>query len=481
MPTDNQKRDESLFIDGAWVEAVSGARLDVLNPADGTLAGTVADADVEEAQRALEAAHRAQPQWAQVSPRARSEILLRCFEGLRAQTEDIARLITIENGKSLRDARAEVSYAAEFFRWFAEEAVRIDGEMSLSPSGNNRILVQHQPIGVALLITPWNFPAAMATRKLAPALAAGCSAVLKPARETPLTALAIVRIMQAAGVPAGTVNVLTCARSSAVVGAMMADSRLRKLSFTGSTQVGRTLLAQAAPQVLKCSMELGGNAPFIVFEDADLPAAIEGAMIAKMRNGGQACTAANRFLVHESVEARFSQMLVERMGRLRVGNGLEEDTDCGPLINARAAEEVAELVDDAVARGAKIALGGQRLEGCFYVPTVLRAVPSDARILDNEIFGPVAPIVSFRTEEEAITLANATKYGLVSYLYSSDLARGLRVSEQLQAGMVALNRGLVSDPAAPFGGMKQSGLGREGASCGLHEYLEMKYIATQWS
>lgn len=481
MPTDNQKRDESLFIDGAWVEAVSGARLDVLNPADGTPAGTVADAGVEEAQRALEAAHRAQPQWAQVPPRARSEILLRCFEGLRAQAEDLARLITIENGKSLRDARAEVSYAAEFFRWFAEEAVRIGGEMSLSPSGNNRILVQHQPIGVALLITPWNFPAAMATRKLAPALAAGCSVVLKPARETPLTALAIVRIMQAAGVPAGTVNVLTSSRTSAVVGAMMADSRLRKLSFTGSTQVGRTLLAQAAPQVLKCSMELGGNAPFIVFEDADLPAAVEGAMIAKMRNGGQACTAANRFLVHESVEARFSQMLVERMGQLRLGNGLEEDTDCGPLINARAAEEVAELVDDAVARGARIALGGQKPEGCFYAPTVLRVVPSDARILDNEIFGPVAPIMTFRTEEEAITLANATEYGLVSYLYSSDLARGLRVSAQLEAGMVALNRGLVSDPAAPFGGMKQSGLGREGASCGLHQYLEMKYIATQWS
>ena len=481
MPTEKHARDESLFIGGAWVDTASGARLDVLNPADGTLAGTVADAGVEEAQRALEAAHRAQPQWAQVPPRARSEILLRCFEGLRAQAEDLARLITIENGKSLRDARAEVTYAAEFFRWFAEEAVRIGGEMSLSPSGNNRILVQHQPIGVALLITPWNFPAAMATRKLAPALAAGCSAVLKPARETPLTALAIARIMQVAGVPAGTVNVLTSSRTSAVVGAMMADSRLRKLSFTGSTQVGRTLLAQAAPQVLKCSMELGGNAPFIVFEDADLPAAVEGAMIAKMRNGGQACTAANRFLVHESVEARFSQMLVERMGQLRLGNGLEEDTDCGPLINARAAEEVAELVDDAVARGANIALGGQGPEGCFYVPTVLRAVPSDARILDNEIFGPVAPIVSFRTEEEAITLANATEYGLVSYLYSSDLARGLRVSAQLEAGMVALNRGLVSDPAAPFGGMKQSGLGREGASCGLHEYLEVKYIATQWS
>jgi succinate-semialdehyde dehydrogenase/glutarate-semialdehyde dehydrogenase len=375
-----------------------------------------------------------------------------------------------------------VRYAAEFFRWYAEEAVRALGEVSRAPSGSNRILVQLQPIGVSVLVTPWNFPAAMATRKIGPALAAGCTVVLKPASDTPLTALAIAAVMQEAGAPAGVVNVIPSARSGKVVGAMLHDPRVRKLSFTGSTEVGRVLLAQAADCIVSSSMELGGNAPFLVFDDADVEAAVAGAMIAKMRNGGQACTAANRFLVQKGIAPAFVQRFTEAMRAVKVGNGLESGVGLGPLINAAACNTVQELVDDAVGSGARVLTGGRKLDGkgYFYPPTVLDRVQSGSRILTQEIFGPVAPIIEFETEEQGIELANATEYGLVSYLYTSDLRRGLRVAEQLEAGMVGLNRGVVSDPAAPFGGVKQSGLGREGSHDGLLEFLEKKYIALDW-
>ncbi|RUU09079.1 NAD-dependent succinate-semialdehyde dehydrogenase, partial [Mesorhizobium sp. M7A.T.Ca.TU.009.01.3.2] len=389
---------------------------------------------------------------------------------------------SLENGKALKDARGEVAYAAEFFRWFAEEAVRINGDFSVAPSGANRILVQYQPIGVSLLITPWNFPAAMATRKIAPALAAGCTCVLKPATETPLTAYAVAKTLAEAGVPDGVVNVLTSSTTSAIVNAMLEDSRVRKLSFTGSTDVGRVLLRKAADQVIHCSMELGGNAPFLVFDDADINKAIEGAMVAKMRNGGEACTAANRFYVQRGAAEEFSHRLTEKMSSMRVGAGASEDTDCGPLINAGAVHKVAGLVDEAVSRGAKVLCGGKPAagDGYFFPPTVLLDVPVESAMAHDEIFGPVAPIYLFDTEEEAIRLANDTAYGLVAYVYTGDLARGLRVCERIEAGMLALNRGLVSDPAAPFGGVKQSGLGREGAHHGMLEFMEAKYIATDW-
>jgi succinate-semialdehyde dehydrogenase/glutarate-semialdehyde dehydrogenase len=396
--------------------------------------------------------------------------------------EALARLISLENGKALKDARGEVAYAAEFFRWFAEEAVRINGDFSVAPSGANRILVQYQPIGVSLLITPWNFPAAMATRKIAPALAAGCTCVLKPATETPLTAYAVAKILAEAGVPDGVVNVLTTSTTSEVVNAMLEDPRVRKLSFTGSTEVGRVLLRKAADQVIHCSMELGGNAPFVVFDDADIDKAIEGAMVAKMRNGGEACTAANRLYVQRGAAEEFSRRLTERMSSMRVGAGVNEDTDCGPLVNAGAVAKVAELVDEAVSRGAKVLCGGKPPggDGYFFPPTVLLDVAVESAMAHDEIFGPVAPIYVFDTEEEAIRLANDTEYGLVAYVYTRDLARGLRVCERIEAGMLALNRGLVSDPAAPFGGVKQSGLGREGAHHGMLEFMEAKYIATDW-
>ncbi len=472
-----------LFIDGSWTDTSGLRRIDVVNPANQNVIGNVANASVDEGLAAVAAADAAGPAWAATAPRERSLILQKCFEFMREEAENLARLITMENGKSLTDARGEVAYAAEFFRWFAEEAVRIRGELNTAPSGANRMLVHHQPVGVSLLITPWNFPAAMATRKMGPALAAGCTCVLKPATETPLTAYAIADIMHRAGVPKGVVNVITPSKTAEVMGAVIQDDRMRKVSFTGSTQVGRILLAQAAQNVLKCSMELGGNAPFIVFEDADLEAAVEGAMIAKMRNGGEACTAANRFLVHENVKDRFVAMLSARMGGLKVGDGLGEGVQCGPMINEGAINTIQELVDDAVGAGASITTGGNAMEGegHFFEPTVLTDVPKSAKILFEEIFGPVAPVVTFTDEAEAIEMANATEYGLVSYLYTNDLARGLRVSEALEAGMIALNRGLVSDPAAPFGGTKQSGLGREGSHYGIHEFMEVKYIATDWS
>ncbi|GAA3816559.1 NAD-dependent succinate-semialdehyde dehydrogenase [Sphaerisporangium flaviroseum] len=398
------------------------------------------------------------------------------------QGEDLARLISLENGKALPDARGEVAYAAEFFRWYAEEAVRGAGSVATAPSGANRIVVLHQPVGICVLVTPWNFPAAMATRKIGPALAAGCTVVLKPASDTPLTALAMARILEAAGVPAGVVNVLPARRSGAVVSAMLHDPRVRKLSFTGSTEVGRVLLGEAADQVINTSMELGGNAPFLVFADADLDLAIEGAMVAKMRNAGEACTAANRFYVESSIAEEFGRRLAERMSALTVGPGTEEATQVGPLVNQEAVDKVESLVRGAVEEGAKAVIGGTRPDrpGFYYDPTVLVNVRPDSSILREEIFGPVAPVVTFEEEAEAIRLANDTEFGLVAYVYTGDLARGLRVSERLESGMVGLNRGLVSDPAAPFGGVKQSGIGREGGHEGMLDYLEAKYIAVQW-
>jgi len=471
-----------LLIGGQWRPSSAGRRIDVSNPATEALIASVADATVQDAAAAVDAASKAAAGWAATAPRKRSEILRRCFELMMRDAEPLAQLITAENGKALFDARGEVAYAAEFFRWFAEEAVRINGEISIAPSGAARTIVQYQPIGVALLVTPWNFPAAMATRKIAPALAAGCTCILKPATATPLTAYAIAKLVQEAGVPDGVVNVLTTSTSGRVCNAILEDSRVRKLSFTGSTEVGRVLLRKAADSVTNCSMELGGNAPFIVFNDADMEAAVEGAMIAKMRNGGEACTAANRFYVQRQVASEFSERLAARIGALITDDGLKAGTQCGPLVNREAVEKVSSLVEDARAKGARVLTGGKVLDrkGFFYVPTVLADVPLNADLLGEEIFGPVAPVVSFDTEDEAIRLANSTEYGLVAYIYTRDLALGLRVSERIESGMIALNRGLVSDPAAPFGGVKQSGLGREGAHHGMLEFMEAKYISTNW-
>ncbi|WP_433875576.1 NAD-dependent succinate-semialdehyde dehydrogenase [Sinomonas atrocyanea] len=471
-----------LLIAGEWRDAAAGAVINVVNPSDTSVLASIADAEVEDGLAAVDAAAAAFPAWAGTAPRERAEILRRCFELMTERSEQLARLISLENGKALPDARGEVAYAAEFFRWYSEEAVRIIGDVSTSPSGSNRILVQHQPIGVTALITPWNFPAAMATRKLAPALAAGCTAVLKPAALTPLTSLAIAQLMVDAGVPAGVVNVITTSRTGAVMGPVIADPRVRKLSFTGSTEVGRHLLRQAADNVLKCSMELGGNAPFLVFDDADLDKAVDGAMVAKMRNGGQACTAANRIYVQRGVDEEFARRLTERMSALRVGPGTDPATEVGPLVDEASVRKVDELVRDAVGQGARLLTGGRapQAEGFFYLPTVLTNVPLSARMVSGEIFGPVASIIPFDTEEEAIAAANDSEYGLAAYVFSEDLRRALRVSERIESGMVAINRGLVSDPAAPFGGVKQSGLGREGAHQGLLDFTETKYIALDW-
>jgi succinate-semialdehyde dehydrogenase / glutarate-semialdehyde dehydrogenase len=471
-----------LLIGGEWTGGRDGATIPVIDPATEDSLADVADAGVADALEAVTAAHDALAGWAATPPRVRAECLRRTFELMTANAESLARLMSLENGKSLRDARGEATYAAEFFRWYAEEAVRLDGVLTTAPSGANRILVTHQPVGVAVLITPWNFPAAMATRKIGPALAAGCSVVLKPAAETPLTALYIAQLLAEAGVPDGVVNVLTASKPGPVVAAMLNDPRVRKLSFTGSTEVGRLLLRQAADQVLNCSMELGGNAPFIIFNDADIPAAVEGALLAKMRNGGEACTAANRFYVHEAVADEFSREFAARLSGMVLGPGLDESTDVGPLVNEATRSKVAGAVESAAADGGKVVTGGQAPDrrGYFYQPTVVDHVPAEAAALRTEIFGPVAPIVRFTAESDAIKWANDTEFGLVSYVYTQDLARGLRVSEALEAGMVGLNRGLVSDPAAPFGGVKQSGIGREGAHEGMLEFTETKYIATNW-
>jgi succinate-semialdehyde dehydrogenase/glutarate-semialdehyde dehydrogenase len=471
-----------LHIGGKDVPARAGDRFDVLDPATGDVIARVANAGVADAVAAVDAAHEAAAAWAGTAPRERAEILRAAFELMTSQADQYARLISWENGKALPDARGEVAYAAEFFRWYAEEAVRINGSVQTAPSGANRIMVTHQPVGVCVLVTPWNFPAAMATRKIAPALAAGCTVILKPASDTPLTALALARTLAAAGVPDGVVNVVPSRRSGSVVSAMLHDPRVRKLSFTGSTEVGRLLLKEAADQVINTSMELGGNAPFLVFADADLDAALDGAMIAKMRNAGEACTAANRFYVESSIADEFGRRLAERMAALTVGPGGDDATQVGPLINADAVTKVQELVSDALDRGARPLTGASAPDrpGFYYHPTVLADVPTDATILTEEIFGPVAPIVPFDTEQQAVELANATEFGLVAYLYTGDLARGLRVGERLEAGMVGLNRGLVSDPAAPFGGVKQSGIGREGGHEGVLDYTEPHYIAVSW-
>jgi succinate-semialdehyde dehydrogenase / glutarate-semialdehyde dehydrogenase len=475
VPTD-------LFIGGTWRAASEGGRFDVLDPATGDVIAKVADGSVDDGLDAVNAASEALPAWAATPPRQRAEILRRAWELMTERADEIATLISLENGKALVDAKGEATYAAEFFRWYSEETVRIDGMVTTAPSGANRIMVVHQPVGVCVLVTPWNFPAAMATRKMGPALGAGCTVVLKPASDTPLTALLMAQILDDAGVPKGVINVVPARRSGAVVSAMVHDPRVRKLSFTGSTEVGRVLLKEAADTIVNTSMELGGNAPFLVFADADLDAALEGAMIAKMRNGGEACTAANRFYVEESVAEEFSTRLAEKMGALKVGPGTQSDTQLGPLVNDAAVQKVDELVRGALDGGAKALVGGAVPggAGCYYPATVLVDVPADAEILREEIFGPVAPIVTFTAEADAVRWANDTEYGLVAYVYTGDLARGLRVSEALESGMVGLNRGLVSDPAAPFGGVKQSGIGREGGHEGLLDYTESKYIAVTW-
>src|SRR5438105_10600210 len=475
VPTD-------LWIGGKWRKASDGGRFDVLDPASENRVASVARATVEDAKAAVDAAAGAFEGWAGRKPRDRAEILRKSYELIMRDAERLAKLITIENGKALSDSRGEVAYAAEFFRWYAEEAVRNIGDMTRAPASGARILVHHKPAGVAVLVTPWNFPAAMATRKIGPALAAGCPVVLKPASETPLTMLALMPLLEEAGVPAGVVKAIPSRRSGPVVSAMLHDPRVRVVSFTGSTEVGRSLLKEAADNILKPAMELGGNAPFIVFEDADIDAAIEGAMIAKMRNMGEACTAANRFYVHEKVHGEFAKKLADKMAALKMGNGLDEGVALGPLVNKDGRDKVVHLVDDAVKKGAKVLTGGKKPEGpgFFYPATVLDDVPDGAKMLNEEIFGPVASIQTFTSEDEAIRRANDTEYGLVAYLYTKDLSRGMRVSEKLDFGMIGLNRGLVSDPAAPFGGMKQSGIGREGAHEGLLEFMETQYISVTW-
>ena len=470
-----------LFIGGKWVDGSAGS-FDVLNPSTGEVLSTVARPGLDDLDHALSAAHAAGPGWAGVAPRERAEVLRRTFESMITRREDIARVMSLEMGKTLNDARGEVTYAAEFFRWFSEEAVRIDGDLRWAPSGANRILTFRRPVGVALLLTPWNFPAAMATRKLAPALAAGCTVVLKPPGETPLTALLVSQIMAEAGVPEGVVNVLPTDDPAALVSTALADDRVRKMSFTGSTGVGRMLLEQAAQRIVNTTMELGGNDPFLVLEGADVDAAVDGAMLAKMRNGGQACTAANRFFVHDSVAGEFGAKLAARMGALRVGPGVDEDTELGPMISAKAVDGIADKVDRSVAAGARVVLGGHRVDrpGFFYPATVLGDVPRDAAVAVEEVFGPVAPIITVGNDDDALALANDSEMGLAGYVYTRDLARGLRVSERLEVGMIGLNRGLVSDPAAPFGGVKQSGLGREGSYEGIEAYLETTYVATNW-
>ncbi len=468
------------LIGGEWVSGSSS--IDVINPATGGVLATVANATITDCLAAVDAADRSFASWSKTAPRVRGEILRRAYELMIAEHEALSQLITLEMGKVITDARAEVTYAAEFFRWFSEEAVRIDGDYRRAPSGNNWLLVSRQPVGVSLLATPWNFPAAMATRKIGPALAAGCSVVLKPAHDTPLTALAIADILVRAGVPDGVVNVVVTDQPAPAVEAMLNSGLVRKLSFTGSTRVGSLLLQQAATRIINCSMELGGNAPLIVCADADVDVAVEGAMLAKMRNGGAACTAANRFFVHESVLEEFTTKFVERMSSLVLGDGLAAHTTLGPLVSQAQQHRVGELVRGAVARGAKVLCGGSAVtDPAFgFQATVLGDVSADDPLLKEEIFGPVAPLVSFTDDSEMIQRANDVDHGLVSYVFTKDVGKGMRIAEALESGMVGLNRGLVSDPAAPFGGVKQSGIGREGGHDGLLEFLETKYVAGNW-
>ena len=472
----------NLYINGAWSEGASGERFDVINPATETVLASVASAEIADADHALDAAEAAMKEWAARTPRQRSEVLRKAWELMTARIDEFAHLITLENGKGRTDAVGEANYAAEFFRWFSEEAVRADGMISHAPASGARIVVQHKPAGLAVLVTPWNYPAAMGTRKIAPALAAGCGVIIKPASETPLTMLALMPLLEEAGVPAGLVNVLPSNRTGALVDHLMHDPRVRVVSFTGSTGVGRKLLKGAADQVLKPAMELGGNAPVVVFEDADIDTAIEGTMLAKMRNLGEACTAANRIYVHESIAEEYTKRLSDAMSALKVGDGTDPTVDVGPLVNANTRDKVAELVADAVAKGAKIECGGTipTGKGFYYPPTVLSNVPHDAECVRDEIFGPVAAIQTFTDQEDVIARANDTEYGLVAYVFSENFKRALQVCERLEYGMVGLNRGLVSDPAAPFGGVKQSGLGREGGHEGMLEFMETQYISASW-
>ncbi|TCN40193.1 succinate-semialdehyde dehydrogenase/glutarate-semialdehyde dehydrogenase [Kribbella orskensis] len=468
-----------LFIAGKWRAAEGGKTLAVEDPSTGTTLCEVADASPADGLAALDAAVEAQADWAATPPRERGEILRRTYELMTERADDLALLMTLEMGKPVAESKAEIAYASEFFRWFAEEAVRIDGGYQVAPNGKGRFLVMRQPVGPCLLITPWNFPAAMGARKIGPAVAAGCTMVIKPAAQTPLSMLKLADLMTEAGLPPGVLNVITTSDSGGVMEPLIRDGRSRKLSFTGSTPVGQKLIEQSAEQVLRTSMELGGNAPFLVFEDADLDQAVAGAMLAKMRNGGEACTAANRIYVHSSLMDEFATRLTERMSALTVGRGTEDGVDLGPLIDAKQRDKVKELVEDAVGRGARVLTGGTVAEGngYFYPPTVLADVPKTARLQKEEIFGPVAPLTAFDTEDEAVAMANDTEFGLVSYLFTKDVNRALRVSERLESGMVGLNQGIVSNPAAPFGGVKHSGLGREGGPVGIDEYLEIKYIA----
>ncbi|MBJ7519310.1 MAG: NAD-dependent succinate-semialdehyde dehydrogenase [Solirubrobacteraceae bacterium] len=470
---------KGLFIGGSWRDATGGGTLSVEDPSTGTELTQVADATVDDAKAALTAASEAGAEMAALPSRERGEILRRAYDEIVERADELALLMTLEMGKPVAESKAEILYAADFLHWFSGEAMRITGDFRMNEKGTARVLVQRQPVGPCLFITPWNFPMAMGTRKIGPAIAAGCTMVVKPAKQTPLSMLALADIVDRAGLPKGALNVVTAKSSGSVMEPLIRDPRTRKLSFTGSTEVGKVLIEQSAEQVLRVSMELGGNAPFLVFEDADLDAAVEGAMIAKMRNGGEACTSANRFHVHESVADAFAEKLAEKMGAMQVGRGTEEGVTLGPLIDDDQRGKVAELVDEAVSRGAKVLCGGSRVDGAgyFYEPTVLAGVPGDARVFTEEIFGPVAPVTTFSSDDEAIAAANRTEYGLVAYVYTRDVKRAFRVIDALETGMIGLNQGLVSNAGAPFGGVKQSGFGREGGFEGIDEYLETKYVA----
>ncbi|MEO8966678.1 MAG: NAD-dependent succinate-semialdehyde dehydrogenase [Solirubrobacteraceae bacterium] len=469
---------KQLYIAGVWRDGAKGT-LSVEDPSTATPLCDVADASADDARAALDAAVAAGPEFAAMAPRDRGEILRRAFELITERKPELALLMTLEMGKPIKESLAEITYAAEFFRWFSEEAVRVQGRYQVAANGAGRVLTMQQPVGPCLFITPWNFPLAMGTRKIGPAIAAGCTMVVKPAQQTPLSMLMLARILEEAGLPGGVLNLFTASASGETTGPLISDQRLRKMSFTGSTEVGRALMAQASDTLLRLSMELGGNAPFIVFEDADIDAAVEGAMVAKMRNMGEACTSANRFHIADGVAEQFADRLAARMGAMKLGRGVDDDTDVGPLIDDDQRGKVADLVQDAIGRGARAVVGGQARDGAgyFYNPTVLTDIPDDARLLTEEIFGPVAPVKGFRDEDEAVAAANDTEYGLVAYVYTNDLKRALRVCEGLETGMIGLNQGIVSNAQAPFGGIKQSGFGREGGSEGIQEYLDTKYVA----
>jgi succinate-semialdehyde dehydrogenase/glutarate-semialdehyde dehydrogenase len=469
---------KQLYIGGQWRDGAKGS-ISVEDPSTGESLCEVADASTDDAKQALDAAVAAGPEWAQTAPRDRGEILRRAFETIVSRQDELALLMTLEMGKPLKESQAEIAYGAEFFRWFSEQAVRIEGRYASAPNGQGRLLTMQQPVGPCLLITPWNFPLAMGTRKIGPAIAAGCTMVVKPAQQTPLSMLMLAHILEEAGLPKGVLNLITASSSGETMGPLIADPRLRKLSFTGSTEVGRKLMEQASENLLRLSMELGGNAPFIVFDDADVDAAVQGAVIAKMRNVGEACTAANRFHVSERLAGEFAEKLAGKLGEMKVGRGTEEGVEVGPLIDGTQRDKVAGLVEDAIGRGATALVGGHSRDGAgyFFDPTVLSDIPDDAELLKEEIFGPVAPVKGFADEDEAIAAANNTEFGLVAYVYTRDIKRALRVVERLETGMVGLNQGMVSNAAAPFGGIKHSGFGREGGVEGIKEYLETKYVA----